>query len=94
MLIVGLAVVDDTLRCLRAAEALLYLLGVAAVCAFNYIVFSISTLYYIGYPLLLAYIIVAVSVYQRNSSRQLVCGRCGARLPKKGRCPRCGAVNE
>jgi hypothetical protein len=63
MLIVGIAALDDTVRRLRFNDAVLYLCGLAAVCAFNYILFSISTLYYIGYILLIVYIVFAVRLY-------------------------------
>lgn len=63
MLIVGIAALDDTVRHLRFKDAVLYLCGLAAVCAFNYILFSISTLYYIGYILLVAYVVFAVHAY-------------------------------
>ena len=43
------------------SDAVLYLLGLAGVCAVLYVVFSITTLYYIGYPLLVAYIVFAFS---------------------------------
>lgn len=94
MLIVALATIDDVLHLLRFNEAVFYLLGLAAVCAFNYILFSVSTLYYVGYPLLFGYAVVAVGIYLRNSRDRYVCGRCGAKLRKKGRCPSCGAMNE
>jgi hypothetical protein len=63
MLIVGIAALDDTVHRLRFNDAVLYLCGLAAVCAFNYILFSISTLYYIGYILLIVYIVFAVRLY-------------------------------
>lgn len=56
MLILAIASIDEALRCLRVEEAIAYLLNLGAVCALCYIVFSISTLYYIGYPLLVLYI--------------------------------------
>ena len=52
--------VDDTLRHLSLSDAMLYLVGLASVCAVNYVVFSVSTLYYIGYPLLIAYAYYAI----------------------------------
>jgi len=52
------------------------------------------TLYYIGYPLLIAYIYYAFRIYLRKSSETYYCGNCGVRLHRKGRCPHCGAVNE
>jgi hypothetical protein len=36
-------------------DTILYLGGLHAVCAVCYVVFSITTLYYIGYALLIAY---------------------------------------
>lgn len=60
IVIVALAVVDELRHLLPLTDAVLYLCGLAAVCAIDYIVFSISTLYYIGYPLLLCYYVVAI----------------------------------
>ena len=94
MLIIGIATIDDVRRLLKSGETLLYLSGLGAVCAVNYIVFSVLTLYYIGYPLLIAYIYYAFHVYLRKSSETYYCGNCGVRLHRKGRCPQCGAVNE
>ena len=94
MLIIGLATIDDVRRLLKSGETLLFLSGLGAVCAVNYIVFSVLTLYYIGYPLLIAYIYYAFRVYLRKSSETYYCGNCGVRLHRKGRCPQCGAVNE
>ena len=94
MLIIGLATIADVRRLLKSGETLLYLSGLGAVCAVNYIVFSVLTLYYIGYPLLIAYIYYAFRVYLRKSSETYYCGNCGVRLHRKGRCPQCGAVNE
>lgn len=55
MVIVGLAAVDEVRKRLPFGEAILYLCGVGAVCAALYIIFSVTTLYYVGYPLLVAY---------------------------------------
>ena len=59
LLIVAIATVDDIRHHLSLGETVLYLGGLAAVCAVDYVVFSIATLYYIGYPLLIAYIVFA-----------------------------------
>ena len=87
MLIIGIATIDDVRRLLKSGETLLYLSGLGAVCTVNYIVFSVLTLYYIGYPLLIAYIYYAFRVYLRKSSETYYCGNCGVRLHRKGRCP-------
>lgn len=94
MLITALATIDDVRRRLGSADTLLYLCGLTAVCAINYIVFSILTLYYVGYFLLLVYIIFALRTFFRNGVEIYICGNCSARLRRKGRCPKCGVMNE
>lgn len=56
LLVLALAAVDDVIHRLEPDDAVLYLCSLAAVAALNYVVFSLTTLYYIGYPLLLLYI--------------------------------------
>ncbi len=94
MVIIAIATVDDVSRRLPPTDAMMYLLGLAAVCAADYVVFSISTLYYIGYPLLVAYVAFAVSRYWKHSRSMFLCGHCGAEMRSKGVCPECGALNE
>ena len=60
LLIVAIATLDDVRHHLPLGESILYMGGLAAVCAVDYVVFSITTLYYIGYPLLIAYIVFAL----------------------------------
>ena len=60
IILVAIASVDDVTRHLPMGGAILYLGGLAAICAVCYVVFSINTLYYIGYPLLVAYYIFAI----------------------------------
>ena len=60
IVIVGIATVDDVTKHLPLGSAVLYLGGLTAVCAVDYVIFSITTLYYIGYPLLIAYYIFAL----------------------------------
>ncbi|GAB6982215.1 TFIIB-type zinc ribbon-containing protein [Prevotella dentasini] len=94
MLIIAIAAFDDVRRLLKSGDAMLYLCGLAAVCAVNYIVFSVLTLYYIGYLLLVAYIVYAVRIFLRRNIDTYICGKCGARIHRKGRCPHCGTLNE
>ena len=61
IVIMTIATIDDVCHHLSLSDAVLYLLGLAGVCAVLYVVFSITTLYYIGYPLLVAYIVFAFS---------------------------------
>ena len=60
LIIVAIATVDEVTHLLPLGEAILYLVGLAAVCAVLYTVFSITTLYYVGYPLLIAYFYFAI----------------------------------
>lgn len=94
LVIIAIAAVDDIRRRLALGEAIVYMLGLLGVCALNYVIFSVSTLYYIGYPLLVAYVAFALWRYFRFSRYRYLCGSCGQRLQHKGKCPHCGAINE
>lgn len=93
IIIVAVAAFDDTIRRLEASDAVLYLLGLGAVCAVLYVVFSILSLYYIGYLLLPAYIYFALARWARHARAPFRCGNCGATLHQKGTCPQCGSMN-
>ncbi len=94
MLIIGIAAAEDTRHHLPAEDTIVYLAGLAGTCAILYIVFSITTLYYVGYPLLVAYCWFAIRRYVKHSRQHFVCGNCGKRLHQKGECPYCGAIND
>jgi len=94
ILIIGIAVIDEVRKCLKGSDALLYLAGLVAVCAFDYILFSITTLYYIGYVLLALYFFFAIRHYLRHNHSRYVCGNCGAPMQSKGKCQKCGAENN
>ena len=68
IIVVALAAADDTIHRLQPTDAFLYLLGLGAVCAVVYVVFSISTLYYVGYLLLACYVVVAWRRYANSIS--------------------------
>ena len=68
IVIVAIATVDDVTHHLLFGESLLYLGGLAAICAVDYVLFSLTTLYYIGYPLLVAYYVFAVYQLLRQKS--------------------------
>ena len=59
IVIVAIATVDDVTRQLPLGASILYLSGLGAICAVCYVVFSITTLYYVAYPLLIAYYVFA-----------------------------------
>jgi hypothetical protein len=68
IVIVAIATVDDVTKKLPLGGAILYLSGLTAVCAVCYVVFSITTLYYLGYPLLIAYYVFAIKRLSRLPS--------------------------
>jgi len=93
MFIVALAAADDVRKLLLPGEALLYLVSLMGVCAVDYIIFSITTLYYIGYLLLVAYTLFCLRSYNVRHRRRYICGHCGKKIRNKGRCPYCGVEN-
>ncbi len=94
MLIIGIAAIEDIRHHLSFNDMALYIAGLCGACAILYIVFSISTLYYIGYPLLLIYTWFAIAIYRKNSQKKYICGKCGKRIESLGRCPYCNTINE
>jgi len=94
IIIIIIAVFDEVYKRLPVLDASLYMFALAAMCAVDYVVFSITTLYYIGYPLLAVYIVFALWKYFNFSATPYRCGRCGKEIHSKGRCPHCGAINE
>ncbi|MCH3980892.1 MAG: zinc ribbon domain-containing protein [Prevotella sp.] len=94
MLIVAIAAIDDAFHQLPYGEAVLYLCGLAAVCAIDYLIFSVTTLYYLGYVILAFYFYFSLSQYFVHHRAYYICGNCGAKLHHKGRCPHCGAIND
>lgn len=67
ILIVGLACLDEVNHRLSFSDSLTYLGGLAGVCALDYIIFSVTTLYYIGYVLLAGYIYFAIRAYMHGN---------------------------
>ena len=63
ILILGIACIDEVHQRLNFGDGVLYLGSLVSVCAFDYIIFSITTLYYIGYLILVAYFIFAIRAY-------------------------------
>ena len=94
ILIVALAALQDVWRLLTHTEAILYLISLAGICAVNYVIFSISTLYYIGYILLPLYACFCFYRFFHCIHYRYVCGNCGKPLEEKGICPHCGAMNK
>lgn len=94
IVVLALAVVDETFRQLKVADAVSYLFTLAGICVVVYMFFSISCLYYVGFPLLLGYYVLALWYYVRYCAHSYICGHCGRAIRHKGVCPYCGAYNE
>lgn len=94
ILIVAVAVADEIRRQPDLGDNLAYLASLGGVCVVLYLVFTLTTPLYFGYPLLLIYWAFAVRQYVVHQPSHLLCGICGKSIPQKGKCPHCGAINE
>lgn len=94
ILVLALAVIDETFRQLKFGDAVSYLFTLAGICVVVYMFFSLTCLYYIGFPLLVLYYIVSLRYYIRYCGHSYICGHCGKAIRHKGVCPYCGAYNE
>lgn len=94
ILILTLAVIDETFRQLKFADAVSYLFTLAGICVVVYMFFSITCLYYVGFPLLAVFYVFAIRYYILYCSHSYICGHCGKAIRHKGVCPYCGAYNE
>jgi len=77
IVILAIASVEDVCRQLPFQEAMLYLFALLGVCAGCYLFFSLTTLYYLGYPFFLFYVGWALWRYFRYARCPYVCGRWG-----------------
>lgn len=68
ILILAIACVDEVKNRLALGEGILYLGGLMGMCALDYIIFSISTLYTVGYIILVAYFWYAIRAYLKRNS--------------------------
>ena len=68
ILILAIACVDEVKNRLTLGEGILYLGGLMGMCALDYIIFSISTLYTVGYIILVAYFWYAIRTYLKRNS--------------------------
>lgn len=92
-LFVAIAVVDELRHRLSLSEFMSYMTSLGGVCIVLYLIFTLTTPIYIGYPLLVVYWLFAVYRYWCNRPTHLFCGMCGKAIESKGRCPHCGAIN-
>ena len=94
MLIVLIAVIDDVFKQPAVVDAVAYLASLFGVCMVLYLFFTQSVHIYIGYPVLAAYWYFALRRHFQHNRSPYRCGQCGAGLETKGKCHKCGAINE
>lgn len=89
-----IATIDEVFSQLQLADTLLYLFTLVGICLASCLLFSNASLYLVNHVLLLALFVFSVWRYRKKSFPHYQCGRCGAKMSKKGRCEHCGAINE
>lgn len=93
LIVLCIATIDDVYKSLRPGEATFYIIGLLTTCFLFYEVFSILTLYYVGYLLYVALFVFCVSYIVNFKKDYFICGKCGGVMLKKGKCPHCGTMN-
>ncbi len=89
-----ISAVDEVLSQLRPVDSLLYIFTLLGICLASCMLFSMADVCTANCFILLAFAVFAVRRYVKNSFPCYQCGRCGAKMNKKGRCERCGAINK
>lgn len=93
LVILLIATLEEVLHQLPLSEAILYMLSLTGVCMINYLIYSLTVPYFVGYILFAVYVIWAFTHYIRHYRPHYQCGHCGAKMHKLGTCTRCGVEN-
>ncbi len=93
ILILAITAIDVIYKLLPFTQATIYIAEIIALAMVNYLVFTATTYFYLGYPLLIAYLFFATRHYFTHYFLPYTCPTCGARLQRKGPCPHCGTIN-
>lgn len=91
---VFLAALDDIHHAFPFADSIWCTLELLAFSMLVYLVFSWTTLVYVGYVLLPVFVIGSIIYYMKYIRRRYRCGKCGKRIRSKGACPYCGSENQ
>ena len=94
LLILLIASIDDLFRQVDTLTAFFHLASMLACAIYSYLFFVFTTSYYIGYPLLIVFGILAISYLHKKESYRYICGKCGCKMKRKGKCEHCGTLNQ
>ena len=95
LLVLTIATIGEVYRLLPVGEALLYLLSLLGCCIICYLLFTLAALSPgVSYILFALFALVLIIRYYRHSRAIFLCGSCGERLQRLGKCPHCGAENR
>ena len=75
-------------------QGLTYVLEMLGLAMVSYLVISSTTTAYVGYGLLVIYIVLLLWIYYKYIRCRYTCGFCGRSIRKKGTCPHCGKINN
>lgn len=93
ILLLGLALLDDLIRAEKGETALFYVVGLGAAYVVIYVLFTLVWVY-VAYVLFIIYTVFCIYLLRKNNAPTLQCGQCGSPIAQRGKCPRCGAINE
>ena len=93
VIIVFIAMLVDVYHHFYFFPGLMYILEMLGAAMISYLVIKWTTSIYLGYVLLITYIVVLMWVYIKYIRCKYVCGSCGRRIRQKGLCPHCGKQN-
>ena len=95
LLVLAVATIEEVYRQLPIGEAVFYLFSLLGCCILCYLLFTLAALSPgASYILFALFALVLIIRYYRNSRPQYLCGSCGERLQRLGKCPHCGAENR
>lgn len=95
LLVLTIATIDEVRRQLPAGEAMLYFMSLLGCCILCYLLFTLAALSPgAGYIFFALFALVLIIRYYRNSRARYLCGSCGKRLQRLGKCPHCGTENR
>jgi hypothetical protein len=94
MIVVFLALIDDIRHKTTTFNGIVYIIEIIGTAMIVYLVSSWSTIFYIGYLIVPAFVAFCIIFYFKKIRCKYTCGKCGKKIREKGKCPHCGTINE